>query len=670
MKSFFVSVSLIFTFFTTFSQKAPTKFGDVQIADLEMKTYAKDTAAVAVVLADYGESYIQYNQQKGFQLVFDRLRRIKILKKGGLDYAEFSISTYHQNGSEEKLSGLKGTSYNLVNGKVVETKMKGESIFKEKTDKNHDLTTFTIPNVKEGSIVEYTYKIYSDFLFNFRGWQFQSSIPAVWSEYRASFPEYFYYDKYSRGYITFDVNEHKRIPSSITLQYKERQENSNTQFYSSKLDFLEQKYRWVAKDVPAFKPEPYITTPRDYISQIDFELAYTQFPQQPMKRYMGTWDDINKFYIEHAEFGGEINGNNFLKKTVDEVIAGMTKPEEKIAAIHSFVKNTIAWDGTTTDFTRSVLKKVIDERKGNSAEVNLILISMLEKAGFTVNAVLTSTRDHGFIREYAPVSSQFNYVICLVTLNEKQLLLDATERLLPMHTLPDRCLNGRGFVVGKGGGRWMDIVPSVRSKTVATIALKLQPNGRLTGNIAFDYSGYPAFQHRKKYLALGKDSYLKDVMGPRDWAIDKSEFLNLENLSEPFKETFNLEIDNHVAVAGDVLYINPFLTLQKSYNPFKIEKREYPVDFGYPQDEIYMAQIEIPEGFVVDELPQSKVLMLPQGASKYMYNISLMGSTIVVTSNFSINKSLFDQIEYPDLREFYNQVVAKQAEQIVLKKKL
>ena len=83
-----------------------------------------------------------------------------------------------------------------------------------------------------------------------------------------------------------------------------------------------------------------------------------------------------------------------------------------------------------------------------------------------------------------------------------------------------------------------------------------------------------------------------------------------------------------------------------------------------------MCKITIPEGYTVDELPQSKVLMLPGNAGKYVYNVANTGNSITLLSNFQINKSLFLQTEYPNLREFYNQVIAKQAEQIVLKKKL
>lgn len=77
----------------------------------------------------------------------------------------------------------------------------------------------------------------------------------------------------------------------------------------------------------------------------------------------------------------------------------------------------------------------------------------------------------------------------------------------------------------------------------------------------------------------------------------------------------------------------------------------------------------MPDGYQVDELPQAKVLSLPSNTGRFTYSVTQAGNLLNVISNFQINKSIFTQEEYPGLREFYNQVVAKQAEQIVLKKK-
>jgi len=478
------------------AQKAPIKFGDVPMEELLMKKYDTDTSAAAVVLADFGESIIEYDQSNGFTLQFERLTRIKILTKEGLDWANFSIPLYHDGANDEKMVGLKAVTYNLENGKILESKLKGDAVFKEKLDANTDITKITLPNVKVGSVIEFTYKVRSDFIYNFQDWEFQRSIPTVWTEYRARIPEYFNYEKYMQGYIQLIANEQTQVPATITIVSKERSGGTasssgaaKTTFSTDKIDFQEYRFRWGAKKVPAFKPEPFITTSRDYISKINFELSFTQYPNEPIKRYMGSWEDINRQYSEDPEFAGEITGNGFLKRTVEEITAGRTSPEDKAAAISNYVKQNVAWDGTSRRFLSKTLKKVLEEKKGSSAEINLLLASMLEKADIKVSPVLISTRDHGFVREETPISSQFNYVICLASVGEKSFLLDATEKLLPMGMLPERCLNGSGFVVSKDGYQWVKLQSTTKSKTMVNADLVLSEAGDLKGKLQIDRGG-------------------------------------------------------------------------------------------------------------------------------------------------------------------------------------
>lgn len=653
------------------AQKPPIKFGDVPIEDLQMQVYPKDSSAAAVVLADYGESIINYDQNDGFILNFERIRRIKIFKKEGFDWADFSFSLYHSGSDEEKLLSLKAVTYNLENGKIVETKVGKDAIFKEKYDANNDLMKITFPNVKEGSIIEVAYKITSDFLFNFQDWDFQTTIPTVMSEYRAKIPEYFNYDKYMQGYVSLDVNEKTQAPATITITTKEREGFSTaaTTFSTDKINYMEQRFRWVANHVPAFKAEPFITTPRDYISRINFELAYTQYPGQPIKRYMGSWEDINKQYSESSDFGQEVSGNGFLTKTVSELTTGMTTPEEKISALVSYVKQQVEWDGTYRRFVTKPIKKTLEDRKGSSADLNLLLASLINKAAIKVFPVLLSTRDHGFVREETPISSQFNYVICLVQIGEKNILLDATERLLPVGMLPERCLNGKGFLVSSEGYRWVNLQPTNRSKTVVNADFSMNESGDLTGKMQFDRGGYDGLISRKGYLSKKEEEYIKEFVGSKPWEVTRYESTNIKNAHEPLKEVFELNISQPATVAGNIMYLNPLLLYRMDENPFKLEKREYPVDFSSPFERMYLCRITIPEGFQVDELPTPKVLALPGNAARYTYSVTQSGRIINVVSNFQVNRSVFSQTEYPDLREFYNQVVAKQAEQIVLKGK-
>jgi len=235
--------------------------------------------------------------------------------------------------------------------------------------------------------------------------------------------------------------------------------------------------------------------------------------------------------------------------------------------------------------------------------------------------------------------------------------------------LPQRCLNGNGFVVSKTGYQWVNLLSPEKSKTVVTADLALASSGELKGKLKIDRSGYDALGTRKKYFSKGESEYLKDFLGTRPWEVSKSDFENAKEINKAFTESHEVVVNDYVTVVGDMLYLNPFILFREDANPFKLEKREYPVDFGALVEKVYLGKYAIPEGFQVDELPKSRVLVMPDKSAIYVYNVTQIGNTINILSNLQINKTVFAQQEYPNLREFYSQMVAKQAEQIVLKKK-
>jgi len=670
-------LSLLFLAFSTvvYAQKAPAKFGDIPMEDMTMKVYQLDSSAEAVALVDYGESSIAFTDNKGFQITFERLRRIKILTKEGLKWADFSIPTYHSNNREEKLISIKAVTYNLENNKIVQIKAKDESFMKEKYDENWNVTKITWPNVKEGSIIELSYEIVSDFIFNFHAWEFQTSIPVRWSEYRARIPEYFFYEKYMQGYIPMTLSEQETKNNSFTVRTSympgERGAFSQATTTQDKVDYHDNFYRWAIKDAPAFIKEPFITTSRDYIAKINFELSYTNFPMiftnHGMKQYMGSWADINKMYWEQVE--KEITGNNSLKNQVDEIVSGITATDKKVEAIFNYVRQNVLWNEEDRIYPENSAKKTLEEKKGSAAEVNFLLASLLEKAQIKVNPVLISTRDHGFVRESMPISTQFNYVVCLAQVDGKSILLDATDKFLPVGMLPERCLNGRGFMISSQGFQWISLQPIIKTKTIVDANMSFAESGEFKCTLKINKNGYNAADARESYLTNGEKDYVDAFSKGRSWTVSKSEFQNVKDNQLPFVESHDVVIDEHTTEAAGTIYMSPFVMSKIVENPFKQANRIYPVDFGHPFDEVYIAKIAIPAGYVIDEVPKNKVILLPENTARYLYNVSQIGNVLNITSNLSINKGLFTQHEYVHLREFYSQIIAKQAEQIVFKKK-
>ncbi len=664
----FVRALAFIVTFAASGQKPPIKFGDVPIDQVKMTTYAADSSAVAVVLTDFGESTIDYSSQDGFIIKFDRIRRVKILSKEGYEWGNFTIPLYHEGSKEEELGSVKAITHNMEGGKVVETKMKSDAMFREESDQNWTYVKLALPNVKVGSVVEITYRVTSPYTFNFQDWDFQTTIPTIWSEYRTRIPEYFNYQKFVQGYLGVGVNESKSEYKTFNFTHREKSGIAKTTAVQERIDYSENYNRLVIQNAPAFKTEPYMTTYRDYISRINFELRSFQLPNEPIQVYNDSWEKLNLNFLKSESFGGVVSGSNFLKSSVETVTAGKTDPKEKIAAIYNHIKGLIEWDGKYRKYSDENLRRVVDSKKGSSAEINLMLVSMLQKAGISASPVLISTRDHGFIRKELPVSSQFNYVIAMVELDGKYILMDATDRSLPINVLPERCLNGEGLVISPDKSRWLSITPT-KSRSAATGELILDGEGKLKGKMQFSNDGYFGQSMRKSYFRKGQDDYIKDIKSRYNFEIGSSAFENVEKLSEPMKEIYEVQLNEHVQVAGDNIYVNPIFIERVENNPFQSETRAYPVDYGSPEDRLYIVRITIPEGWVVDELPVPKVFVLPANAARYTYNISQTGSTISLTSQLTINKALFVTEEYKPLRDFYIQVVAKQAEQIVLKKK-
>ena len=631
---------------STYAQKSPIKFGEIPLEDLKMRVYAKDTSASAVILTDYGEAYVNVTSLQA-SLQFERHVRIKILTNDGLAWADVGIPLYHSGSSEERVIKLKASTYNLENGKIVASEMAKDGIFKEKFNRDFKLQKFSLPNVKVGSVIEYSYTISSEFITNFPNWQFQYDIPVRWSEYWARFPEFFIFEKYMQGYIP-------------TTSYEVKNQHNG--------DFQVQAHHWISKDVPAFKKEPFMTCEDDYVSKINFALSHISFPGQPVQEIMGTWSKLNTLLLESESFGKAVTGSGFLKKKAEELTVGKTDPQQKVEAIYNYVKETLEWDGTEDKYVDN-LKKVIEDKKGTAADINIILASMLEKVDIPVDMVLLSTRDHGFVRTPYPMAEQFNYVICAARIGDKQLLLDATDKYLPMNILPERCLNGQALVISKTHHGWINIETKTRARTVIDVDLTLSEAGELKGRLSYSCEGYDALKLRKAYYASSEQEYLKEFLANKSWEVEKSEFLNLKNLNQSVKQSHEVVISEQTIVAGNIIYLNPLLGENVKENLFKHEKREYPVDFGKPVERFIMGKVILPEGYTVDELPKPKIIVLPNAAGKYTYNVTHTGNTLNIVSVMQINKSLFVQDEYPNLREFYNQLVAKQAEQIVIRKK-
>jgi hypothetical protein len=677
--SFYFWLMLAATIFSTsnavIAQKLPMKFGKIEDpAYFSMKNYANDTTAGALILGDYGESRITLDQKEGFVLEFTRHFRAKIFNKNGYDWATQRVILYHSNSSYEKLYYLKGVVYNFENGKLVESELEKDMIHEEIIDNKHTENKFTLPNVREGSIIEYTYKIRSPFL-SIPDWRFQYAIPALWSEYRVSYPEYFVYKKLQKGYLTLDVNEESIKPVKFTILESERSNGfsgTTNSINTYDISYNDNCYRWITNKVPAFREEPYMNALINYVTAMEFELASYNPPRGLAQNFTQTWEKINEELLNDEDFGLQIKRGGFLKDIVQQIKSGSSDPLLQMMAAFNYVRNAMKWDERYRIYITQGLRNAWDKKAGSSADINLMLVALLNETGIQADPVILSTRSNGMIHPAQIMLGQFNYVIAYAKIGEKTYLMDATEKACPYNMLPSRCINGQGRIISEKRQGWIDLNSATRYTYTNVVTASLGADGTITGNMQRIYGNYAALDKRIEIRdKKDRDEYIRSLeTANKGLSVSKYELVNIDSTLKQFNENFNVVISDFSMMAGNIISFTPLLYDQWESNPFRLEERKFPVDFVYPRTYKSIITYDIPEGYVLDEKPVDLVLSMPDGKTKFIYKLALNGRKLQISALLDIGKPVYNSDEYSILKEFYNQMVSKQAEKVVLKKQM
>ncbi|RPD46942.1 hypothetical protein DNI29_12335 [Hymenobacter sediminis] len=650
------------------AQEVPIRFGKLDAKEAaELLARPAPDSASAEVLCDFGQSKIQGGQD-GFEIRFERTSRLLIRRRPGYDHATVRVLLYHdpKNGGREQIQQLKGFTYNLSGKELTKEPLRTEAVFSRKLNERLDEYAFTLPNVREGSILEFTYVLRSPFLFNLQDWQFQQEIPVRWSEYRVQIPGFLVYKELSHTYWPFAVNE--TSVSSYNTAYRQKVEDSfggSAGLMEKSLSISTQAInrRWVQKDVPAFRDEPFLTTETDYLSRVDFELERIQFdPNQSPNYVIDTWAKIEKELLEQEEFGQYLKRDSPLAagaaalRTIPDLAA-------RAAAARQLVLQAVSYSGTTSLYARATPKRVLETRQGNAAEINLLLVRMLREAGLEAQPLLLSTRSHGRVQAELPVLSQFNYVAAHVTLpGDKELLLDATDGSLPAELLPERCLNGKGRLLGPAA-RWVSLVSPTPHLHYTHARLILDAKGSLQGTVRQEYAGYAASDNRRPVAALRQEWQTAHP----DWQVEKAEAIH-DDLTRPVTLTLSARLPGGEAPAS-TLYLRPLSQLGIPVNPFQHPDRLYPVDMPTQRRLEYVVDLTLPQGYTATELPKAVMLQLPNDGGRFMFNVAqTTPATLSITSRLHLAKTRYTAEEYQALRELYNRALAKLAEPIVLQR--
>mgnify|MGYP002857561529 CR=1 FL=1 len=648
-----LSAALLLSYTTIQAQQLEPnlKWGKPTQEELTMTAYAPDKEADAVEL--FKSVSVNYDIINGNFRVFHRVKcRLKVLKPEGKRVADVSIS-YRENETNrierEAVLGLKATAYNYDNGKLTKTKMESSMVNTERIDKTYKRLKFSVPQVRVGTVIEYEYRIESDFYFTLRDWYAQTDIPVAYTQYELSVPEWLSFNIEERG---MESLEKKQDTGRLTVGDENVATNETT---------------FIGRHLPALKGDDYVWAAEDYGNKVTHELKGVYIPGAVYKDFTSKWEDIDKALLDDDEFGGRLKKSSPLK--ADILAAGipdLADKRERAAAVYQLLKQRVRWNGDYKLWAKSGTK-VLKEGTGSNADLNFLYMNMLHDAGLQAVPVLLRLRDYGRLPlTHASMKYLSTFVVGIEDTDSTLTYIDGSVEDGYMDVLPTRLLVERARVVQKGKpGYWVNLLSTARGKDVTVVQAALTADGLLKGQKTSNLTEEAAALLRREWRTAKDSLDMIQQMQERDGIeIQHYQLKGQHDFSPAASEIINFT--KQCDTAGDMIYLNPLVVLPIRNNPFTAEARRLPVEFPYCQSEMQNVVITLPQGYQVEELPKPIVLRLDGITARILYQLTEGGLNVQYRMN--IERTFFDQSQYSDLKDLFDKLTENVKHIITIKK--
>ncbi|RYD55691.1 MAG: DUF3857 domain-containing protein [Sphingobacteriales bacterium] len=613
-------------------------------------SYEKFPDAAAVILYEKGTLEIT-KITNGYEQTFRSHRIVKILKPGAFELANVS-EVYQDNSQFSSYPGdIMGVTYNIEGGKIIKTPLAKTNIYHQKINESFREFKFALPAVKEGSIIEYIHEVKSDLSLVAPSWMFQNDHPTLNSEYELITPFGFQYVYVTQATPRFkEYSSMKDVTADSIRAYK-----VTTEKYRS-ISTL-----WGRKDLPVLIAEPYISTEINHIERIDIQLSAINFTGNRLSSdyaAINSWatfnDQISERYTKY--YGGK---NSFIDNSVKQEISGLATAYDKAKRLFNYVRASYYCTDTITPVYRTALEQIYKNKAGNAAELNLLLIAMLRKAGLNSSPVLLSTIGNLKADPIYPLLDRFNHLVCVVKIDGKDYFLDAAGKNNPFGLLPLYCYNGYARIIGKDSAGIMLDARKVKERNVSTVTIdSINSKGYYLSTS--HYIG----MHRSRSLrnfANGDieklKQHLEQLLGGEDQFVSGLEVLYFDNpdtnlvvkanTGKHFKEPIS-------RLYFDLDYIKIFTD-----NPFVAMTRHLPVEFLSQVEEVYVLKATLPPTVEPEELPKPSLITYEENKMTFRHLIGYDKDSrqLSVNTKFQANETTFPVEGYETIRKFFEKMI-------------
>ena len=646
------------------------KFGKPTKEEMQMTVYEAEPNADAVVLCRLTD--VEYTvQNSGFLVDYREKCRIKVLKPSGSRFAKVVIpyqiamsvnnnigglktngkslpmpggssnSYFESEGvsmtedifaaeGDEDLESIKATAFNMEGSKVVKTSLKKSDIVKTKIDDHNCQVEFTVPNVKEGTVIEYEYTIHSQLFWQLRDWYAQREIPVVYAKLDMNIP----------SYLIFNIEDHgiQRLTYTCTAGSMNFKLVSDPLAKQTKI--MTNHYVYIGRQLMSVPKDDYVWNTLDYCAGITAELKQYRLPGTAQMDYARTWEQIDEMILTSDDLGIRLNEHSPLAHELKEAkIEEIADLRQRAEAVFKLVMSKVTWNGKYT-ISPQATAETLKNQGGSNADINLLLIQSFNDVGLTAAPVMLRTRDQGALPYNFPALRKLSTFIVGVVMPGTNVYLDASSKNGYLNVLAEPLLVERARLVQKKGkSAWVNLQKISKSQKSTIINAQLAADGTLTGTQTTRYEGLAAMNYR-------------NAKGITAFAPDATE-------ETPFTRKGQTD--------GNTIKICPFPTIIAD-NPFTAESRKIPVEFHSLGSHRVVVNISLPDGYMVDGDQRNTTIITSDKGLEGRILTTTGDGKVQLSCQFSINKILHSEKSYADLHDIFDAVMKYTTDVLVIKK--
>lgn len=621
MKIIFTLFFLLLTIFSN-AQNKEFKLGKISQQEIAFNQVPFEKDADAVILSEEGKMDLI---QSNYYLTVKR--RIKILTEKGVDQANIQLNYYSKN-KQESITGIKGNTINISNGIEQVIPIDEKEIFDISLNELYSAKRFTFPNVKVGSIIEYTYVKGSEHNFSIDAWNFQHDIPTLSSKFRLI----------NKAYSAYSIIT---IGDALNEKYKNKSSSSE----------------WSLNNIQSYNQLKYVYNPEDQSERIKLQ-ADNYHTDGAKKTTLNAWQDL----IQDINSQYENYRNPSAIREIAQKIPNGKDEVETLRNVIEYIDTNVKWNRFYGIIPSRSNRTLLKEKAGSTADMNLLLNEILTAKGFETSLVLFSSRHHGQILFSYPFVNQFNSVVTVVKLNNgtANVILDASKlNKEQIEYGPLDVFNYHGIVIKKGEPSFVKLNQKL-SYYESSIKYDFLNNGNLVLYRKDKFNGYFYDENAEEMNVLNR--FLTESLEMR--------------LDEESSDKLIFETDSYVKSyksktktpnAAFYTFINPLREFLKQYT-FEDTNRQRKIEFNYPYLFNIQVKSKIPAGYevVIDE--NYKTHHKIELNLEYYQEAKIKDGQLIIAIQFLLPEGVYEAEKYNELKQFFEKVKTASLKEILMKK--